>query len=159
MPVHDQWLASVFALDVAAYAVMSNHYHVVVKINPDDVDCWSNDEVLERWCCLYKGPLLVQRYQRNEELIPAEMLRVDQYADVFRARLADLSWFMKCLNEPIARQAYKEDKCTGHFWESRFKSQALDTEEAVLSCMAYVDLNPLRAAISAAWPFFALAKL
>ncbi len=141
-------LASVFALDVAAYAVMSNHYHVVVKISPSDVDGWSNDEVLERWCCLYKGPLLVQRYQRSEELIPAEMRRVDQYADVFRERLADLSWFMKCLNEPIARQANKEDKCTGHFWESRFKSQALDTEEAVLSCMAYVDLNPLRAAMA-----------
>ncbi len=141
-------LASVFAIDVAAYAVMSNHYHLVVKLCPDDVEPWSNDEVLARWCSLHKGPPLVQRYHRGDKLCAAELGRVAQYAETFRARLGDLSWFMKCLNEPIARQANREDQCTGHFWESRFKSQPLDTEEALLSCMAYVDLNPIRAAMA-----------
>jgi REP element-mobilizing transposase RayT len=77
-------LASVFAVDVAAYAVMSNHYHLVVKLSPDDVEPWSTDEVLARWCSLYKGPPLVQRYHRGDELCAAELRRVQEYAETFR---------------------------------------------------------------------------
>ena len=141
-------LASIFAIDLCAYAVMSNHYHLVVKISPDESNSWSNDEVLQRWTSVFKGPSLVQRYLAGNELHGAELRAVGQAADVFRERLASLSWFMKCLNESIAKEANREDDCTGHFWESRFKSQALLTEEALLSCMAYVDLNPVRAAIA-----------
>jgi len=119
--------------------------HLIIKLNPSDVESLSAAQIIERWTCLYKGPTLIQRWCANETLCPAELQSVTDCVEVYRHRLTDLSWFMKCLNEPIARQANKEDNCTGHFWESRFKSQALLSEEALLSCMTYVDLNPVRA--------------
>jgi REP element-mobilizing transposase RayT len=141
-------LSSLFAIDVCAYAVMNNHYHLVLKLCPEQVDGLADDDVMDRWCALFKGPLLIQRYRDGEDLKPFERNTVSDIVNVWRSKLASISWFMRCLNQPIARQANLEDKCTGKFWESRFASQALKSEEALLSCMAYVDLNPVRADIS-----------
>ncbi len=141
-------LARVFALDVCAYAVMSNHYHLVLRLRPQHADGWSDDEVLERWSALFGGPMLVRRYRSGEVLGRAERQRLQRYVETYRARLCDLSWFMRCLNESVARQANAEDGCKGRFWEGRFKTQALLDEGAVLSCMAYVDLNPIRAGVA-----------
>ena len=141
-------LQRVFCIELCAYAVMSNHYHLVLCINDQSAAQLSMDDVIERWCQLYKGPLLVQRYRAGEALNTAERQYVSDTVEVWRQRLADISWFMRSLNEFIARQANQEDSCKGHFWESRFKSQALLDEKALLTCMAYVDLNPIRACIA-----------
>ncbi len=138
-------LSSLFAIDICSYAVMSNHYHLVIKLSPEQSTLWSDKETAERWCSIYKGPLLVRNWLQGEPITPAQQHTIDDIISVWRKRLINPSWFMKCLNEPIARQANKEDQCTGHFWESRYKSQALLNEEALLSCMVYVDLNPIRA--------------
>ncbi|MEZ0174226.1 MAG: transposase [Candidatus Reddybacter sp.] len=138
-------LADVFCIDVAAYAVMSNHYHVVLHINAPQAEGLSGIEVIERWHQLFKGNLLSQRYCRGEQLLKAEQAVLERVIKEWRQRLQDISWFMRLINEGIARQANKEDQCTGRFWEGRFKSQALLDEQALLACMAYVDLNPLRA--------------
>jgi len=141
-------LSSLFAIDVCAYAVLSNHYHVVLKACPEQLTDLCDDDIMDRWCAMFKGPLLVQNHRSGEELKPVERSAVSDICNLWRKRLASISWFMRCLNQPIARQANLEDKCTGKFWESRFRSQALKSEEALLSCMAYVDLNPVRAGIA-----------
>jgi len=141
-------LSSLFAIDICAYAIMSNHYHLVLKMCPKQLDKLSDDDIMGRWCALFKGPLLVQNYRNGEMLKPFERAAIADIVKVWRSKLTSISWFMRCLNQPIARQANLEDECTGKFWESRFTSQALKSEEALLSCMAYVDLNPVRAGIS-----------
>ncbi len=141
-------LSSIFAIDIAAYAIMSNHYHLVLHVNSGQSQSWSNAEVMDRWLSIYKGPVLIQRFNRQDLLTEAELRVVDEIIQTWRERLSSISWFMRLLNEHIAREANREDGCTGKFWEGRFKSQALLDEAALLSCMAYVDLNPVRAAMA-----------
>ena len=137
--------AQVFSIDVAAYAVMSNHYHVVLHINKVKADSWSLDQVIERWHTLYKGNSLSQRYLSDPKFSEAELIKLTEFVERWRERLMDISWFMRRLNQFISCQANYEDNCTGRFWEGRFKSQALLDEKALAACLAYVDLNPVRA--------------
>ncbi|WP_020408404.1 hypothetical protein [Hahella ganghwensis] len=142
------FLSEVFAIDVAAYAVMSNHYHVVLSVDVDRVKSWTDDEVIERWCRLFGGHPLIARYRKGEKLDKGALLKIAEIVTEWRERLTSISWFMRCLNEYIARKANAEDGCKGRFWEGRFKSQALLDEAALLTCMTYVDLNPIRAGIA-----------
>ena len=139
-------LTEFFAIEICAYAVMSDHYHLVLRVDQEKALNWSASEVVTRWAGLFrmsKAPELIEAgftrslLKENEELI-----------EKWRSQLYEIGWFMRVLNEGIARQANKEDNCKGRFWEGRFKSQALLDEAAILTCMAYVDLNPVRAKIS-----------
>jgi len=114
-----KFLSYVYSIDICAYAVMSNHYHVVLHVDKERAVNWSREEVVERW--------------------------MQVCIEEWRERLYSISWFMRFVNETIARMANEEEGCKGRFWEGRFKSQALLDEVALLSCMAYVDLNPVRA--------------
>jgi hypothetical protein len=141
-------LARIFAIDVCAYAVLSNHYHTVVFVDQARGKGWSEREVIRRWKRLFGVPTLVARYLNQESLSRAERDAARAIIATWRCRLMDVSWFMRCLNEHLARRANAEDGVTGRFWEGRFKSQALLDEAGLLTAMAYVDLNPIRAGIA-----------
>jgi REP element-mobilizing transposase RayT len=140
-------LSTIFAIELCAYSIMSNHYHLVLKVNKDLVSQWGDKGVALRWMQLFKGHVLVDRWLSDIKTTQAETDKALELIAMWRERLYDLGWYMRCLNESIAVQANKEDNCKGRFWEGRFKSQALLDETALLACMAYVDLNPVRAAI------------
>jgi REP element-mobilizing transposase RayT len=141
-------LSDVFAIDIAAYAVMNNHYHLVLRVDKERAEQWSHKAVIQRWSELFKLPVIITNYLKGEAQSKAELKVVDEIVEDWRERLYSISWYMRILNEHIAREANKEDKVTGRFWEGRFKSQALLDEQALIACMAYVDLNPVRAGIN-----------
>ena len=137
--------AAGFAVDVLAYAVMSNHLHLVVSTEPSRVAHWTALEVAQRWAVAHP------RAGDDGAPIPwsdddiATKANDGAWVAKTRLRLRSLSWFMKSIKEGLARRANRDDGCTGHFWEGRFQSVPLLDQAAVIACMAYVDLNPIRA--------------
>jgi hypothetical protein len=97
---------------------MSNHTHVVLCVDKDKdkADSWSTGEVVRRWHQLYQGTLLSQKYQRGDTLSKCELISLEETVTIYRQRLYDISWLMRSLNEYIAREANKEDGCTGRFY-------------------------------------------
>ncbi|MCU7849527.1 MAG: transposase [Candidatus Thiodiazotropha sp. (ex Lucinoma kastoroae)] len=141
-------LDKVFSISICAYAVMHNHTHTVLKVDREAALKWCDEEVISRWTNLYKPSPIINRYLNGIKQSKAELDVVAEAIEKWRHRLYDISWLMRNLNESIARQANKEDNCTGKFWEGRFKSQALLDDAALLTCMSYVDLNPIRAKLA-----------
>jgi len=144
-----EFLASVFAIDCLTYTIMSNHLHLILRSRPDVAKAWTDEEVARRWLRLFPK-------RRNSDGSPAEpekhelsMILSDKkrLAEI-RQRLSDVSWWMRCTAENVARRANAEDQCTGRFWEGRYRAQVILDEASLLACAAYVDLNPVRAAMA-----------
>lgn len=140
-------LVECFSIGVCAYAIMDNHYHLVLHLDQNLADQWTDSEVMSRKHRLFAQAQYKRLYSRHVSRTSSSE-EVASDASVWRERLSSISWFMRCLNEDIAKKANKEDDCTGRFWQGRFKSQAILDLESLKTCMAYVDLNPARAGLS-----------
>ncbi len=141
-------LASVFGIDVLTYAILSNHLHLVARTRPDVVREWSDKEVAIRWLRIFPGQRIDEHLAEPTTNSVDTLVNNTERIQLIRLRLSDPSWFMKALCEPIARLANFQDQATGHFWEGRFKAQAITDEAGLLACSVYVDLNPIRAALA-----------
>ncbi len=141
--------AACFGIDLLAFAILSNHFHVVPRSRPDVVGTWDDTEVARRWLLLC--PLRRQDDGKPEEPNESELDSIrndpDRVAEI-RSRLSDISWWMRLLCQRIAMRANAEDGELGKFWQNRFRAVRLLDEPSLLACAAYVDLNPIRAAMA-----------
>ena len=140
---------AIFAIDVLAYAIMDNHFHLIVKTHPERAAAWGDLEVARRWTALCPPKNLKGQVVKLTQEELRELVARPGWVKERRKRLASMSWLMKLIKEKLARQANREDKCHGHFWEGRFASVPLLDQAAVIAGMVYVDLNPIRAKMAA----------
>jgi hypothetical protein len=140
-------LTEVFAISVAGFSVLDNHLHLLIRLDPQNAQDWSDEEVARRW-----GKLFPPRRNRKVQPVTpqwiAEKVADPEWIAKRREYLQSTSWFMKLLKEPLARMANREDECEGAFFSPRFKSIAILDLPSLLSVCAYIDLNPMAAGIA-----------
>lgn len=102
-------LASVFAIDVLSYAILSNHTHQILRNRPDIVAQWADAEVAIRWLKVFPGKRLDEYLAEPTEADVQMLCQNQERLTEIRTRLSDFSWFMKALAEPIARLANQQD--------------------------------------------------
>ncbi len=143
-----QQFAASFAIDLLGYAILSNHFHLILRSRPDVVATWSDQEVARRW-------LMLCPHHRKSEGTAMEPTQPEinsiagcpvKLAEI-RSRLSDLSWWMRLLCQRVAQRANREDEENGRFFQDRYHATRLADEASLLACAAYVDLNPIRAAM------------
>ena len=140
-------LAEIFSVAVAGFAILDNHLHLLVRLDPDVAQNWSDEDVVRRWRRLFPPrDKARQIVPVSDEWVQAR-LKDARWVATARERLQSLSWFMKCLKEPLSRLANREEQTHGAFFEGRFKSVAILDEESLLVTCAYIDLNPVAAGI------------
>jgi hypothetical protein len=84
-------------VDISAYAVISNHFHIVLHVNQSKARYLTDLEVVQRWHQLYKGSLITQKYERGEELSEAQVAILEDMIKLWRDRLMIISWYMSIL--------------------------------------------------------------
>lgn len=141
-------LSKAFCIDVVGYAVMPNHYHVILHVNLPQWERLTDHDVIDRYGMIRKIGAEMARYRDGGDVTESEREAIDRTLAQWRDRLSNISCFIGYLNEQIAREGNQEDGCTGRFWEGRFHSQALLDDTALLQCLTYVDLNPIRAGLA-----------
>ena len=141
--------AAYFGIDLLAFAVLSNHYHLMLRSRPDVVATWDDTEVARRW-------LMICPHRRQKDGTPCEPSKIEldairnckQRSAEIRQRLSDISWWMRLLDQRIARRCNDEDEAKGRFFEDRFKAIPLIDEQAITACAVYIDLNLIRARLA-----------
>ncbi len=138
------WL-DVLAVDLLGYALMGNHFHLVLRTRPDVAKGWSVSEVRQRWAAL--RAVADGRPATVGSTPKAGPWEAGDTA-LARAELSHPGVMLKAVKEGLARRLNLQTGATGHVWEGRYHDVALIDAGGVLAALVYVDLNPVRAGLA-----------
>jgi putative transposase len=122
-------LSRVYFSEVLGFCLMGNHFHLLVRMHPGEDQ---TDEEIKRRFSLYYG----KEVEIREGQIPH-----------LREKWASLSEYVKEIKQGFSRYYNRRHNRRGFFWSERFKSLIVDNGETLINCLAYIDLNPVRAGI------------
>ena len=121
--------SNLFFVDVFGYCIMSNHFHILCQIYPETY--FSDEEILKRCKAHYGEDLTLS----------------DEQLSFYREKLSSLSDYMKEIKQSFSRYYNKLHNRRGTLWGERYKSLIVENGETLVNCLAYIDLNPVRAGI------------
>ncbi len=124
-------LSAVYFTEVIGYCLMGNHFHLLVRMLPGED--FSDNEIKKRFTLLYGN-------DGNRKMGAGQI-------PVLRKKWASLSEFVKDVKQCFSRYYNRLHNRKGFFWSERFKSVIVDNGETLINCLAYIDLNPVRAGL------------
>jgi putative transposase len=124
-------LSAFYLAEVLGFSLMGNHFHLLVRMHPQS-SC-SNGEIRERYDLRYGAEKSAAFDDRQIQELGRKM--------------ADVSEFVKDLKQHFTRYYNKRHNKKGYFWAERYKSVIVEKGETLINCLAYIDLNPVRAGL------------
>jgi len=121
--------AALYLVKILGFCLMGNHFHILVKVIPEHK--FSDEDILKRYADFYGD----------------ERIYADGLVPSLRLKLSNLSEFMREIKVGFARFYNRRHNRRGYFWGDRFKSVIVENGETLINCLAYIDLNPLRAGL------------
>jgi len=121
--------SKLYLVEILGFCLMGNHFHILVKVLPEYK--FSDEEIEKRFVAFYSD----------------ERVFADGLVPSLRVKLSNLSEFVREIKVGFARYYNRRHHRRGYFWGDRFKSVIVDKGETLVNCLAYIDLNPLRAGI------------
>ena len=122
-------LSKLFFVEVFGFCIMGNHFHLLIQMFPEH---YYKDEDIRKRCKAHYG----EDFEVSDEHI------VD-----YRGKLSSLANYMKEIKQAFSWYYNQRHNRRGTLWGERFKSVIVENGETLINCLAYIDLNPLRAGI------------
>ena len=141
-------IADFSGVEVLTYCIMSNHFHVLVRVRVGLAV--SDVELMRRFRVLYPKPTYYQTISAN--IMEAQLQVGGDEADAIRrkllVRMNDVSEYMKAVKQRFSVWYNRSHQRFGTLWAERFKSLLVEgAGNALQTVAAYIDLNPVRAGI------------